>query len=103
VSQETWAVWAAVLDRLEADVSLAEQLADDPTASSPEPWGAPAIDTPIPATLVDRAADILARQTCVQEAIAAAMSATSRQQDFASRVNRATRSPEPSVYVDVSA
>ena len=103
MTDETWAVWAAVLDRLETDVALAEQLAHDPSGPSPEPWEQPTLDAPLPLGLVDRAHDVLARQNQVRAALASALSATHRQQDFASRVDRATRLAEPSIYVDVSA
>jgi hypothetical protein len=103
VTDEAWAVWAVVLDRLEADLALAEHLADDPTAESPARWEAPTVDSPIPAGLVDRAHDVLTRQQRVQEALAASLTATSRQQDFTSRVDRATARTEQAVYLDVSA
>lgn len=103
MTDPAWAPWAAVLDRLEADVTLAERLSVDPSGPSPEPWAPPELEGPIPAALVDRAHHLIARQLQAQQTLNLAMSSTVRQQEFTTRVDRATRRTEMAHFVDISA
>ena len=99
----THEAWVVALDRLEVDVTLAERLADDPGLPSSDVWIEPQLAGPIPPALVDRARDLLVRQQRAQESLVAALAATGRQQDFTTKVDRATRRTEPSLYLDVTA
>lgn len=95
--------WETALDRLELDVILAERLLEDPTRSLPEPWDEPQLNEPIPADLRERAIALAERQRRVQARLAAAMANTSREHEFTSRVERATRRPDVPVYLDLRA
>lgn len=95
--------WETVLDRLELDLILAERKLADPDAPDPEPWSEPQLAGPLPADLVGRARDLLARQTSVRDRLTVATLSLRRHQDFTARVDRATTRPGRPVYLDVDA
>lgn len=95
--------WETALDRLELDVILAERVLEDPTRSLPEPWDEPQLSGPIPESLQQRARDISERQRRVQAQLATQLAVVNRHQDFASRVEQATRRPDVPVYLDLQA
>lgn len=95
--------WETTLDRLELDVLLSERSLADSLAPDLEPWDEPRLSGPMPADLVERARDILARQRAVRDRMAENVLTLRRHHDFASRVDRATaRDPRP-VYLDLEA
>ncbi|GAB6986972.1 hypothetical protein [Nocardioides pyridinolyticus] len=102
-SDRHYSRWAAALDRLELDVSLAERRLTDSDAPDPEPWSEPDLRGPIPEDLRPRARAVLARQQEVREQVAAAASSVRRQLDFTARVDRAVTPPARPVYLDVDA
>lgn len=95
--------WETALDRLELDVVAAERMAADPAQPAPPSWDEPALVGRIPAHLVERAVALRERQRRVEAAMATTLGALGRQHDFATRVDRATRAPGTSVYLDVTA
>lgn len=106
---DTHAGWTAALDRLEADVhELEVRRLDDLAAGPPDvpgatPWEAPADLGPIPAPLVPRAREVLARQRDAAAALADALERTARQQRYAERVSDSTTTAQPPAYLDVTA
>ena len=98
------AAWAAALDRLEADVELAERLVEDPSFPGvPEPWSPPHLEGRLPAELADRTRDLLARQERALLTVGAALQTVSRHQELVAKVDRATRRTGAPIYLDVTA
>lgn len=95
--------WETVLDRLELDLLQSERKLANPDAPDPEPWSAPTMPGPIPADLVDRARDILARQQEVRDKLAVAALSLRRHEDFAAKVDRAVTPTGRPVYLDIEA
>lgn len=94
--------WASALDRLEMDVVAIERMVEDPSQPAPAAWTAPGLG-PLPAHLVERAIALQTRQLAAERALAEQLDLVARQQEFTSRVDRATRSPGTPLYLDVSA
>ncbi len=95
--------WATALDRLELEVILAERRLLDPDRPAPDTWHVPELSGPIPDDLRERALDLHDRQLRVRVEMTALLGALARQNDFANRVERATRAPSRSVYLDLNA
>jgi hypothetical protein len=96
--------WQVTLDRLELDVMRAERAFASEGILRTDPWDLPSHQGPIPDDLRDRAGDIRARQDALLEQIAAKLGYTQRQQAVTDCLSRtSTRTPNASVYVDVSA
>ncbi|WP_114422456.1 hypothetical protein [Nocardioides houyundeii] len=95
--------WTSELDRLDADLDLVEQLLADGAEPDPVPaWSEPDLG-PLPRSLVARAQALLERQTALRSAVTAALASNAAQQQFASRVNRATAAPAAASYLDLRA
>jgi hypothetical protein len=95
--------WEVALDRLELDLVVAERLVRSGEAPVVEPWDVPAVDGPLPATLLPRALELQARQAVVEAALRDALSATSKQRALADRVNAPATGLVSSAYVDFTA
>jgi hypothetical protein len=95
--------WERELDRIEADVTTAEWLVTERQPAELAPWSAPTLAGPMPAHLVQRSADLLARIRLLGTRIPTAMDQTSRQLGATRRVAEATgQGRRPSLYVDTS-
>ena len=99
------ATWEDVLDRLEADLALAEQALlrrEEPVDL--DDWIVPALISPLPAELAERAAAIVARQREILARLPEALGRTGRQQALTARIGHVSslRTSVP-VYIDASA
>ena len=101
--------WERVLDRLERDVRLSERMLADLEADLEAgrdaglgTWTPPALDGPLPASLVDRARELEQRQAALREGLARALADT---RAGLARVRRTAFAEATCVpaYVDVSA
>jgi hypothetical protein len=100
--------WEAALDELELSLDEAERLLGATGAdgiSAPTAWTPPSIPVPLPAAMLDRAQDLVARQQIVMTRTVAAMTETRRSLALVDRVNDVTavRRTDRPVYVDVRA
>lgn len=99
------AAWVAALDQLELEVDRAEAMLreNDPLAAPQVPgsWTPPAIASPLPGDLVDRARDILDRQLAVSAEIAHTMMGNRRHAAYVRQLGTSARREIP-VYVDTA-
>lgn len=96
--------WERALDRLEADVLVAEQVAAGQTPMELGPWSAPEPATPLPAHLAERARAVLQRQQQLLTTLPEAAARVRRQLGVTRRISSATAAPAgPSLYVDANA
>ena len=99
--------WLGVLDRLERDVSLAEELlARDPAGIDDVvpvlgTWRVPDLDGSLPALLLGRARDLERRQAAVREGLARALAGTRAGIERVRRTSYAD-TPAAPAYLDVS-
>lgn len=100
------AAWSAALDDLELTLEQTERLlAGDVPEEAPSLWTPPALHGSMPVHLAGRAQSLLARQQELIRQTAAAAAGTKQQLTLLSKVAGLSdaRTPERSIYVDVSA
>jgi hypothetical protein len=100
--------WEAALDELELSLDEAERLLGATLGDElevPGPWTPPTIPAPVPAAMLDRAQELVARQQLVVTRTVAAMTENRRNLALLDRVNDVTsvRRTDRPVYVDVRA
>lgn len=97
--------WEQALARLQDDLVALERshFADEPF--DPQPWTPPALPTPLPAYLSDRARDLAARQTALLTLLADRRDRARRQLEVTRRINASTgaASRRPTTFFDTSA
>lgn len=100
--------WDDVLDGLERELDAVAQGAVPPTDAATTAWEPPADLGPLPAALADRARMLLARQhaqaarlRATLDETLAARRRTGREHEAARRLQAATATPTPPVYVDL--
>ena len=100
---EDVAAWERILDGLEADLVRSESALgaapDVPDGSWTPPEGAP----PLPAALLPRARDLLARQEALQAPLAAALHEILELRRAATPRAGATHAPVRAAYLDIRA
>lgn len=100
---EDLATWERILDGLEADLARSESALtaapEVPDDSWTPPEGAPAM----PAALLPRARDLLARQEALQAPLAAALHEILEQRRAATPRAGATHAPVRAAYLDIRA
>ncbi len=94
--------WVAELERLEADVALAESMLRANEAPVLPDWQRPVVRGPLPTELEDRARLVLERQLAVAHRITQRLTATGRERALHQRL-RDTASPDVPVYLDIDA
>lgn len=98
------AIWETEIDRLELEVIRSERLLRGLQATPAEPWQPPAVASPIPPDLLERATELLERQEDARAALGAALADAQRQVACADRVARLTgRSLRQRVHFDLEA
>jgi hypothetical protein len=100
------AAWSAALDELELTLEqTAALLRGDTPEDAPAPWTPPALPGSMPAHLAGRAQSLFSRQQELIRQTAAAAAGVKQQLTLLSKVAGIAdaRTPERSVYVDVSA
>jgi hypothetical protein len=100
--------WEAALDDLELSLDEAERLLGATLVDEvevPTAWTPPAIPAPLPAAMLDRAQELVARQQLVVTRTVAAMTENRRNLALLDRVNDVSvvRRTDRPVYVDVRA
>jgi hypothetical protein len=101
--------WVSVLDRLQRDVEAIERTigAGEPVTSAPapEPWQPPALDGPLPDSLLARATELHRRQSAARAFLTDALARARAEQQAVPRSARAgaTAHGTASAYVDISA
>ncbi len=94
--------WVTELERLEADVALAESaLRVNETPVLPS-WERPVVRGPLPAELQDRARLVLERQVAVAHHLTQRLTATGKERALHERF-RDTAHPDVPVYLDIDA
>jgi hypothetical protein len=94
--------WVAELERLEADVELAESmLKANETPVLPD-WQPPVVREPLPSDLEPRARLVLERQLAVAYFLTERLTATAKERQLTQRI-RETTHPDIPVYVDLNA
>ncbi len=94
--------WVAELERLEADVALAESMLRTNQAPALPAWQRPVIRGPLPTELEDRARLVLERQLAVAHRLTQRMTATGKERALHQRF-RDTAHPDVPVYLDIDA
>lgn len=99
------AAWCAALDELELTLEQTERLLAGEEPEAPTPWTPPVLEGAMPVHLAGRAQSLLARQQELIRQTAAAAAGTKQQLTLLSKVAGLSdaRTPERSIYVDVSA
>lgn len=100
------AAWSAALDELELTLEQTERLlAGAEAENAPAPWTPPVLEGAMPVHLAARAQSLLARQHDLIRQTAAVAAGTKQQLTLLSKVAGIAdaRTPERSIYVDVSA
>jgi len=98
------AAWERALDDLEAHLVMAEQLMLGRLPIEMTPWSAPALPTPLPSGLVERARGLLARQEALLTQLPETMDRTRRQRDLTQRISAVSSPARPaSIYIDATA
>lgn len=105
---DAWrAAWVAALDELELTLEDTERLlrGHHPGEAEVPRWTPPTIPSPMPADLLPRVEELVARQRDVVAATLQAMAGAKQQLDLVDRVARlhAARHADRPVYVDLSA
>ena len=97
--------WAVVLDRIELDVIRGERALETGAGLDRlDAWHVPDDYGPIPATMRDRAKEILARQQQLLTRIAERLGTTAAHQAVVDNVGRVSpRAAHQAIYVDVKA
>lgn len=93
--------WTIELDRLELDVIRAERALPAGGLIRTDEWQPPTSIGPIPASLVERAQDLLVRQTTCLEAMVDRLGGAARQVAVTTAISKATTRDGVPVYVDV--
>jgi len=99
-------VWSAALDDLELTLDQTQQLlAGDVPEEPPAAWSPPALPGSMPVQLAGRAQSLFARQQEMIREAAEVAAGTKQQLSLLAKVNGLSeaRTPERSIYVDVSA
>ena len=94
--------WVAELERLEADVTLAESMLRANEAPVLPAWQRPVIRGPLPHELEDRARLVLERQLAVAHQGTQRLTATGRERALHQRLRDTARLDVP-VYLDIDA
>ena len=94
--------WVAALDRLEADVELAEAALKVNEAPVLPAWEHPVVSGPLPHELEDRARFILERQLAVAHQVTLRLVSTGKERQLHQRF-RDTAHPDVPVYLDIDA
>ncbi len=94
--------WVLELDRLEADVALAESMLRVNQAPVLPAWQRPVVRGPLPSELEDRARLILERQLAVAHQMTQRLLSTSKERQLHQRF-RDTAHPDVPVYLDIDA
>lgn len=99
------AAWESALDRLQDDLTAAElaHLRGEPLSLAD--WAPPALATPLPSYLLERARDLHARQVALTDLLATARDHARRQLDVTRRINQTTgaASRPATVFFDATA
>lgn len=93
--------WTAALDRLEEDLDRAARLIGDPGAEPLAAWSPPDL-APMPVEVLGRATALSRRQQDLARRLTAAMTANTRQRQYADKVSDATTSRMRPTYVDAA-
>ncbi len=94
--------WVDELDRLEADVTVAESMLRVNEAPVLPAWERPVVRGPLPTELEDRARFILERQLAVAHQITQRLVSTGKERQLHERF-RDTAHPDVPVYLDIDA
>ena len=94
--------WVAELERLEADVALAESVLRSNEAPVLPAWQRPVVRGPLPTELEDRARLVLERQLAVAHQLTQRLTATGKERALHQRL-RDTAHPDVPIYLDVDA
>jgi hypothetical protein len=101
---EAYAVWEAILRRLEVDLGRSEHALSGTPHDDVEPWTAPCDAPPLPEDLLPRARDLLARQERLKSLLSGALVETlERRRAATPRHAHATHAPRRPAYLDVHA
>ena len=94
--------WVAELERLEADVALAESVLRANEAPVLPSWERPVVRGPLPAELHDRARLVLERQLAVAHHLTQRLTATGKERALHERFRDTAHADVP-VYLDIDA
>jgi hypothetical protein len=94
--------WVAELERLEADVTLAESMLRANEAPVLPAWQRPVVRGPLPHELEDRARLVLERQLAVAHRLTQRLTSTGKERALHQRF-RDTAHPDVPVYLDIDA